>query len=79
MFVSGLGSLETMGAGIHLEHEIDDLAELEVSRVGSVPPPAETEPDAFGGQVAQRPIQSLEPDARVVQIVGDARATASPS
>ncbi len=72
VFVAGVGRLERVPASLDLQHQVDDVPELDVSRVGAVPTsPAEVKPDLLLGQVAQCVIQRLHPNPGEVAVVLD--------
>src|SRR5690606_25211406 len=74
VLVPCVGRLERVGAGVHLEHEVDDVPELDVGRVRAVPAaPTEVVADAVLRQVAQRPVEGLDVLAGERAVVADAR------
>ncbi len=66
MFMPGVGALDEVGLRLHLEHDVDQVLQLDVVGVRSVPAaPAEVIADAVLRDVAQGVVQCLYSEAAV--------------
>ena len=72
VFVPDIAGLEGVGPGIDGEHDLDDVAHRNVSRVRPVPAaPAQMKADALLRQTAQRMVQCFDPHHREFLVVFD--------